>query len=550
MTSTFTPSVVAAPKAWAFHVTPWENAFLTRIHSANRVIRIACPFIKLRNIRLILSCIQSDMPTPIHLQVLTRLNVRDCQAFVHDIAAMQLLLDNPLGNGCKVELRVDNCLHAKLYIFDDTETIVTSSNLTYSAFYRNREVALATTDPCIVGVTVEHFHKLFANSARVTSEMVAEVHRRLRGMPAILPEDSVEESRTQPITEVEEHLDSIPFANRVIEAIDNSIQERLAQELVQNTVSLQADTPQEQVDRISENRFYEDVLGRFLNVFDAPIPTMVELATVFAHSSAYPQLSVAIPDRRQAEALEQFGKRALTAIVAQLVAEESSSTSTGESISTKIDYIVSSTHLVMQLNSLGLCRVIVGVGMVGLAADASSTKRAAQRMASSVAFRLTGHLFLTRTWTDLVNTFRRILRLKEEFPFQSYRDEQYKCQLQHECQEQYGAVPEYNITTKEGPDHDTYFTVEVRAGRKHSKVLANGYGCNRKQAETDAAYNALRAMADQAPAVGYLLNPTSFRTRSTGLVGNRGKNCSSGYAALSWPMTFARLRLYLSSMTR
>jgi dsRNA-specific ribonuclease len=410
---------------------------------------------------------------------------------------MHLLLDNPLGEACKVDLRMDNSLHAKLFIFDDTETIVTSSNLTYAGFYKNREVALATSDPDIVKVTVEHFQRLFANSAQLTSDMVTEVRRQLRGIAVTLPDEYAEEVKSPSITEEEEHLDSIPLDTQLIAKIDNSVRERLTEDLVQNTVSFDADTSQVQAEHISENRFYEDVLGRFLSIFGPPAPTIRELATVFAHLSAYQQLTIAAPDRNQGEALAEIGKHVEEVIVAQLVAEESSITSTGESISTKVSCIVTSNYFVSQLNLLGLCRSIIGKGMARSAPDVAATKRGLEGIASLLVAKLTGYLFLTRPWSELLNKFRRILRLKEDFPFESYRHENYKSRLQQLCQEQYGATPEYKIIKREGPDHDTHFTVEVWAGRKHSKVLAQGYGSNRKEAETDAAYNALRALADQ-----------------------------------------------------
>ena len=103
---------------WSFHVTPWERAFLEKVQSAKRVIRLACPFIKLRNIRLILSALTPIAHTPLRIELITRLNVRDCRSYVHDLSALRLLLDNPIRGQCSIEVRVDNLLHAKLYIFD------------------------------------------------------------------------------------------------------------------------------------------------------------------------------------------------------------------------------------------------------------------------------------------------------------------------------------------------------------------------------------------------------------------------------------------------
>ncbi|MFM9995777.1 MAG: phospholipase D-like domain-containing protein [Phycisphaerales bacterium] len=126
----------------AFQATPWEHVFLKHVAGAKASLRILCPFIKLRSMRLLLSAIRLPTAGIFNLQVVTRLNKRDCGAFVHDIAALRLLLEAPLGPQCNVELRIDNAIHAKVFICDGRELIVTSSNLTKAAFYTNKEVAL------------------------------------------------------------------------------------------------------------------------------------------------------------------------------------------------------------------------------------------------------------------------------------------------------------------------------------------------------------------------------------------------------------------------
>jgi len=68
----------------------------------------------------------------------------------------------------------------------------------------------------------------------------------------------------------------------------------------------------------------------------------------------------------------------------------------------------------------------------------------------------------------------------------SYRD--YKTELQELLQKDSSIEINYTVTDEEGPDHDKTFRVEVKAG---GKVLGRGSGKSKKEAEQDAAENAL-----------------------------------------------------------
>lgn len=64
----------------------------------------------------------------------------------------------------------------------------------------------------------------------------------------------------------------------------------------------------------------------------------------------------------------------------------------------------------------------------------------------------------------------------------------FKTRFQEFAQERYRATPVYAVTNEEGPDHEKTFSVEVRVGEK---VLGVGIGRSKKQAEQDAARQAL-----------------------------------------------------------
>jgi len=67
-----------------------------------------------------------------------------------------------------------------------------------------------------------------------------------------------------------------------------------------------------------------------------------------------------------------------------------------------------------------------------------------------------------------------------------------KSELQHVAQTRWHQIPEYRLISSEGPDHAKLFTVEVCVGEQ---VLGRGQGRNKKQAELNAARQALETLA-------------------------------------------------------
>jgi ribonuclease-3 len=67
-----------------------------------------------------------------------------------------------------------------------------------------------------------------------------------------------------------------------------------------------------------------------------------------------------------------------------------------------------------------------------------------------------------------------------------------KSELQHLSQTRWRQIPHYQLTSSEGPDHAKLFNVEVSVG---DQVLGHGQGRNKKQAELNAARQALETLA-------------------------------------------------------
>ena len=68
----------------------------------------------------------------------------------------------------------------------------------------------------------------------------------------------------------------------------------------------------------------------------------------------------------------------------------------------------------------------------------------------------------------------------------------YKSELQELTQAREQQAPTYHIIESTGPDHDKWFTVEVRLGKS---VLGRGSGKSKKAAQTEAARSALARLS-------------------------------------------------------
>ncbi len=67
----------------------------------------------------------------------------------------------------------------------------------------------------------------------------------------------------------------------------------------------------------------------------------------------------------------------------------------------------------------------------------------------------------------------------------------FKSALQELIQKKYKMPPSYAVIREDGPDHDKVFTIEVRIKKK---ALGKGEGRSKKEAEQDAAHEALKKL--------------------------------------------------------
>lgn len=128
----------------------WDRVLDAAVAADHSSVRVVCPFIKERGAERLLK-----QGRPKQLQIITRFNLDDFCNGVSDVGALRLLLDN----GARIRGLRD--LHAKMYIFGATRTIVTSANLTDAAMLRNHEFGFVAEGPRIVDRCRQYFDKMW-----------------------------------------------------------------------------------------------------------------------------------------------------------------------------------------------------------------------------------------------------------------------------------------------------------------------------------------------------------------------------------------------------
>lgn len=145
-------------------------------------MRLVSPFIKIGAVQRLIGS------RPRSIDVVTRFNLGDFSERVSDLAALRLLLDM----GARVRGVRD--LHAKLYLFGDNTTIVTSANLTEAALSRNHELGFISDEHEDVAACSAYFDRLWSAAGPDLSEdrlrtweRTVAAHQRARAAAPALP---------------------------------------------------------------------------------------------------------------------------------------------------------------------------------------------------------------------------------------------------------------------------------------------------------------------------------------------------------------------------
>lgn len=111
-----------------YQFNPWEKDLLWHASNVESSIYLVSPFIKLPIIKKILSVLPNQN---IKIRLLTRFTKQVFNQGSSDLSVFDLLLNHNFSN-LSIDIHHLSKLHAKIYIFDNKEMYLTSSNLSFS----------------------------------------------------------------------------------------------------------------------------------------------------------------------------------------------------------------------------------------------------------------------------------------------------------------------------------------------------------------------------------------------------------------------------------
>jgi PLD-like domain len=243
-------------------LTPWRAAFLNRVKLAKNSVLLVSPFMKFN----VVSTIYRELASKeISVRTITRCRTMDFAAGASDIDAVYALsgLDRPDG---RMQLRIDNRLHAKIFILDEEVAFVGSSNLTFSGLQTNYEAVVQTDNCNFVRALVEETSRCWNSAKPVSDTMLSEALAQLKMFVRTSP---IQRDREEHYYEAPERTDVVveptaeqeAFASEAIKTAAEQFENEPAFEAAPRLTG--RDEPQELGLRDAVDCFLETVRSRF-----------------------------------------------------------------------------------------------------------------------------------------------------------------------------------------------------------------------------------------------------------------------------------------------
>lgn len=154
---------------------PIEDIFLELCANSTQSIKLCAPFVK----NNILQKIITHKKTKTSIDLLTNVNMNSFYKKASDLSALSTIagMSNHIYNRGK--------LHAKYYIFDDEQAIITSGNLTYSGFNTNYEYGVLINEKDLINQIVEEYSSICNDelTGKVRQTQLDEIEKLLVQIP-------------------------------------------------------------------------------------------------------------------------------------------------------------------------------------------------------------------------------------------------------------------------------------------------------------------------------------------------------------------------------
>lgn len=189
------------------------------------------------------------------------------------------------------------------------------------------------------------------------------------------------------------------------------------------------------------------------------------------------------------ERLEFLGDAIMGVVVCEFLFHSFPEYSEGEL--TRIKSAAVSRHTCTRIsNRLGLGRfLLLGKGL-------AMNERIPGSVLAAVFESIVAAIFLDGGWKAAEEFILRMLSGEITRIAESTHGQNFKSQLQQVAQKKFGETPMYRVLDEKGPDHSKCFEIAAEIG---TTMYASAWGPSKKQAEQEAAKNALQAIDPATP---------------------------------------------------
>lgn len=154
---------------------PINEMFYNLVSDSKTTIRLCAPYVK----EDIVNNIYEHKRENVKIDFISNFSIPNFYKRSSDIEAFKKIVE--------YKDEVYNCqiLHAKIYVFDDRYSIITSANLTSSGFEKNLEYGVFTNDVNVVNRTVEDFKNICGdkNTGKINFDKVVHIQNILQKLP-------------------------------------------------------------------------------------------------------------------------------------------------------------------------------------------------------------------------------------------------------------------------------------------------------------------------------------------------------------------------------
>lgn len=422
---------------------PWQNSIIDLFSRSEHKVIIVSPWIKTNAIKLFLETINKNNLKEIIL--FTRFDLKDLQKGISDMEAFEILLNSKLHTTI---FCISN-LHAKVYIQDDKSMIISSGNLTNAGLATNVEMGILIEDSKLVQQFLDYFNDLTSNSPELTADILNSFKLELESI-----KKKIANTKTR---EISNEFQSLTFGKRIYFIKDKQVGIDLSSPMYK------CDPIYEWlVKRIGKMNISKDLLEQMLIH-----PSIVNekpdfIGKTYERSSflglAVLNLGLASILFRRKQLFHTQGD--LYNAVSQLIKPETILDIFNHTFSQDLEFWIPSKQAINE-KTLKFQSLKSLVGLLFFSEGFSKTVS-----------------FLEIIYDSLIRDIGK-------FEYYSNPKEDLMIIFQH----LHKVLPTYNLVEESGKDHQKSFKVNLLL---RDKIIAEGKGGSKKEAETQAAEEALK----------------------------------------------------------